>query len=124
MHKIRLRRPWEKARIGNDAPIRVDVPEAEAPSEPAGNEYQYVRRFNLPTGLDDRSRVRLRIEAWTGDLNAFELNEVTLPIGPPPIDLDVTRHLMRHNKIELRLVSTDKAPVALSGEVTLSIDNG
>ena len=124
MHTIRLRRPWEKTRIGSEVSIRVEVPEAEATSEPAGNKYQYLRRFNLPTGLNDLSVVRLRIEAWTGDLDAFELNDVALQIGCPPMDVDVTKHLMRHNKIELRLISTDQAPAALSGEVTLSIDDG
>ena len=122
MHTIRLRGPWEKSKVGSEVSIRIDVPEGVTESDPSGTAYRYIRRFNLPTGLDRKSVVRLRIEAWTGELDAVQLNGVALPNDQRPIDVDVTQHLVRHNVIELRLISTDQASATLSGEVTLSID--
>jgi hypothetical protein len=124
MHTIRLRRPWDKTEIGCEESVRVDVPEPIVQSEPAGPAYQYLRRFNLPTGLDDASTVRLQVSGWSGELDAFELNGVALPIDSQQTDIDVTKLLMRQNKIEIRLSSTDQALAALSGEVALLIEEG
>ena len=55
-HRIRLRGPWAW-RPENGDTLTVSLPHAAAT---AGT---LTRRFNTPTGLDDGTRVRLRIDA-------------------------------------------------------------
>ena len=55
-HLIRLRGPWEWTPDGGE-PTPATLPHAAAV---AG---VLVRRFNTPTGLEDGTRVRLRVEA-------------------------------------------------------------
>ena len=55
-HLIRLRGPWEWTPEGG-GPTPAALPHAAAV---AG---VLVRRFNTPTGLEDGTRVRLRVEA-------------------------------------------------------------
>ena len=57
-HTIRLRGPWEWRPDGGtrDDTVTVSLPHAAAT---AG---VLARRFNAPTGLDDGTRVRLRVE--------------------------------------------------------------
>ncbi len=121
MHTIRLRRPWEKTRIGSEQISRIDVPETIVPSESAKSTFRYVRRFNSPTGLDDQSSVHLRIDRWSGQLEFVSLNGQPLEIGADSVDVEVTHLLKGQNQIDVQLIDTADSPASLCGEVTLVI---
>ena len=124
-HTIRLRRPWQKPVVGVDGVTRIDVPEIrfdEAGDESkAKSTYQYVRRFNRPTGLDSSTRVHLVISGWSGQLVSIRLNGQDLEPGLHSIDADVTDLLEPQNEITIQLTDTADAAASLSGEVSLAI---
>jgi len=119
MHTIRLRKPWEKSRIGSDRVDRIDIPETG--SETSDSRVCYRRRFNLPTGLDESSSVRLRISGWSGRLDSIRLNGHELDHSEGQVDTEVAGLLRAGNEIELHLQSTPDQPARLSGEVWLAI---
>ena len=93
-HRIRLRGPWEWRPDGGPA-ATVRLPFAAA--EPG----TLRRSFNTPTGLEDGTRVRPRVERSgppTGDPAAAALN------GHPVTDgEDVTDRLARPNHLTVPL---------------------
>jgi len=120
-HTIRLRRPWEKTQVGSDVVIRVDVPETRADETDNESTYLYSRRFNIPTGLDGSSRVRLRISGWSGRLDSISLNGHALQPDQQSVNVDVTKLLNSQNRIDVQLSGTADASATLSGEVDLAI---
>ena len=120
-HTIRLRRPWEKTSVGGDVVTRVDVPESPGDESDDQSAYQYVRRFNRPTGLDGSTRVHLVISGWSGRLASIRLNDHELDPGLHSIDVDVTDLLESQNQITIQLAGTADAAASLSGEVSLMI---
>ncbi len=122
MYTIRLRRPWERSRIGSDQVDRIDVPELVASAGTADAEYRYRRRFNRPTGLTTASRVYLRISGWSGRLDSITLNGHVLAHAADQVDTDVSDLLQNNNLIELTLCGCTDQPARISGEVMLAID--
>lgn len=128
MHTIRLRKPWQ--RIDPDTSVhRVDVPDledglADEVSDAATlGAFTYARKFNLPSGLDDQTRVHLSVQTWRGDRLEIWINDVEVLSTQQPneIDIDVTDSLQRHNEVSVRVFSSDGIPGRLTGEVELRI---
>lgn len=124
MHTIRLRRPWQRTRDGEAVPTRVDVPDVDEPLDlpDPWNSVTYTRDFNRPTGLDDNSRVQLRIQSWTGSVKAILLNDELLEIGNPPFEIEITERVQRHNQILICIERWGQPAARLSGAVDLLID--
>ena len=135
MHTIRLRRPWNR-RVGHeDRSVRVDVPDLEpvpdfqleregSGQETLSSPVLYERSFNCPTGLDQSSRVRLRIQSMRGKqvqigLNGQSLVESEISSLTFPMELTITDHLQPSNRLELQLSGKG---ARLDGEVVLRID--
>lgn len=123
MHIIRLRRPWEKSRDGGSQWIRIDVPEMDEGDVGDDATVLFRRRFNLPSGLQPSSRVRLRVDGWLGHLESITVNDSPLDADSARIDADITDVLQAHNQILVRLRGTTIDPARLSGEVTLAIED-
>jgi hypothetical protein len=124
MHTIRLHGPWQK-RIDDQSSLRVHVPELDSDhpaDELAPQTVSYQRRFNLPTGLEPDNRVLLTVSGWIGRLQSLRLNEQPLPADQGLLEVDITRWLRPHNRLELVLASDAGQPPRLSGEVALLID--
>lgn len=100
----------------------MDVPDVGPAREPATSGVIYARKFNRPSGLDPDTRVALRIGDWQGSLDEVTLNGHPLPLGSPPLEIDVTGSLESHNRVEIRLSVSDDTTPRLTGEITLGID--
>ncbi len=124
MHTIRLRKPWQRIRAGDGSPQRVDVPDQDAAAPRLARSTSYTRNFNRPSGLDQASRILLRIESWRGELTLVSINEQALPTSEPPLELEITDLLTAHNQLCIQLADTDETLAILDGEVTLAIDAG
>ncbi len=101
----------------------MDVPDVDesAKHDRAPSSVTYARSFNRPTGLEDNSRVHLRIESWTGSLQAVLFNVEPLEISDPPLEVDISERIQPHNQI--RICLEDNAETArLSGAVDLLIE--
>ena len=127
MHVIRLRGPWQKGAGPDTVPVRIDVPEVEVVHEssqsPQDRTYDYRRNFNLPSGLQESSRVFLRVDGWQGRIESAELNGTPLDVSDGNINVDITSFLEPQNQIRLRLTNGPGQAARLSGEVTLAIDD-
>lgn len=137
VHTIRLRRPWQKQFAQSDLVDRIDVPETDAtdselsdsdsPANAAVMSATYTRRFNRPTGLDDTSQLRLRIDSWRGELQSLIVNDQELAPLPCPVDAEITHLLSNQNCITIVLNPTttesenEMQPVQLTGPVVLAI---
>ena len=62
----------------------------------------YRRRFNLPSGLKQSSRVRF-VPTLGGRLDSMSVNGPTLEIGETKINADITDLLKSHDQIVVRL---------------------
>ena len=130
MHTIRLRKPWKRISLGDDTESRVDVPDL-TPVSPSGDAVGliYERRFNLPTGLETNSRVRITVSRWRGVLQNITVNdrevsaEASGTWDPPGLDLDVSSLLRPHNTLRLMLAGSGDATALLDGEVSLVIED-
>lgn len=124
MHVIRLRKPWDRTDAPSAQRRRIDVPEPIDADEArsAVSTATYQRRFNRPTGLQPGTRVAMRITDWSGELQSLSLNGRELPVGPAPLEVDLSDQLQPHNRLELSLSPDSDAAPRLSGEVTLVID--
>ena len=120
MHTIQLRRAWTRICDRESAPLRVDVPD-DGDVVPS-NWAEYTRNFNRPTGLDDSTRVSLRIESWSGTLNSISFNHEALAIGNSPLLIDITRKLRPHNQLRIRIANNDQSAGRLDGGVALMIE--
>ncbi len=140
MHRIRLRGPWQKSYGDPVITLRIPVPEAlpaPLPTRPASDASEqlginrsqpvrYQRTFNRPTGLDANSRVLIRIEHWIGDAIELQINQHSLPMSAPPLEVDVTEFLKPHNCFALTLTHANNDPASqgqptLDGEVSILI---
>lgn len=133
IHTIRLRRPWQKQFENDDSSNRIDVPEAELSTDTPATPATYVRRFNRPSGLTDRSQFRLKIGSWKGELTSLIVNDQELAAdlhsesSNGPIDVDIVHLLANHNCITIVLApkndspDKEKRPVQLAGPVVLNI---
>ena len=133
IHTIRLRRPWQKQFENEDSSNRIDVPEAEPATDTPVTPATYIRRFNRPSGLTERSQLRLKIGSWKGELVSLNVNDQELAAGlqyqssSSPIDVDIAHLLANHNCITIVLApknespDQEKRPVQLTGPVVLNI---
>lgn len=155
MHIIRLRGPWELEPVarfvrrpdGTYRPMSDDLPagvQAKMPADWAeafGADFlgrvRYRRTFQKPTGLDERQRVWLVVEA-PRSLGVVELNHRRLGEaywGGQPCSFDIAELLQDHNRLEIVVEhpaldaagtakddSTSKMAGGLVGEVRLEIE--
>ena len=124
MHTIRLHGPWEK-RIDDQSSVRIRVPELDSDhsvDEMGRQTAWYQRRFNLPTGLAADDLILLAVSGWIGRLVSLRLNEQPLPADQPPLEVEITRLLRPHNRLELVLAADADQPPRLDGQITLLID--
>ena len=133
IHTIRLRRPWQKQFENEDSSNRIDVPETELATNTPVTPATYIRRFNRPSGLTERSQLRLKIGSWKGELASLIVNDRELAAdlqcerSNGPIDVDIAHLLANHNCITIVLApknespDQEKRPVQLTGPVVLNI---
>ncbi len=104
-------------------PLTVDVPDDSRPGKVRpGGWSVYSRNFNRPTGLDESSRVRVRIASWSGSLRAIFFNSESIPIGDPPLQFDITSELQSHNQLRIRIDDDQQSAGRLDGAVELMIE--
>ena len=134
-HDIRLAGPWGVDWVApEDVPLAtLSVGETTFPVDweaVFGEVYgtaRFTRRFNRPTGLDERTRVWLCVPDYHGMLSV-ELNQRVLAILPEedlPVRIDITESIRPHNRLVLEVTSgpatetvekasDERQPVALS----------
>jgi hypothetical protein len=102
------------------------APDSAPPSDSATHRgepaIQYVRKFNLPTGLQRHDRICLLITEWSGRLVSARLNDERIPVASSPLEADITALLKPHNHLALQLTAQGGHPPCLCGEVSLRID--
>ena len=130
MHKIRLKKPWEKTTNLAKTRVRVDVPEqpqgaatSHIDATAAVETATYRRRFNRPTGLQPSTRVWLNIRDFAGRLEFLSVNQRQFQALDAPVELDIHDALSDHNELVITLSATDGAQPSLSGDVWLAIDD-
>ena len=128
MHKIRLKRPWQRIAGPEREVLKVDVPDLEpvlASFISQGDVVVYQRNFNSPTGLTVANTVQLKISEWSGILQTVHVNEVSFSSPVAPWEIDISKFLQGHNRIEVKLVSATGEVPCLTGDVVLMIqENG
>ena len=121
MHVIRLRGPWQRCRQDGSQPARIDVPETSDQQPGQQGTFWYRRHFHLPSGLDSRSRVYLRIDGWQGLLETASINQIPLSVEHLRTGADLTESLQQSNQISLQLAGLAGQTPRLDGEVKLVI---
>ena len=81
----------------------------------------YQRNFNSPTGLTVANTVQLKISEWSGILQTVHVNEVSFSSPVAPWEIDISKFLQGHNRIEVKLVSATGEVPCLTGSVVLMI---
>ena len=130
MHKIRLKKPWEKTTNLATTSVRVQVPEQPPGVAPLNRESPtavetatYRRRFNRPTGLLPTTKVWLNISEFAGRLERLSVNHQEFLGLQSPVELEVHAALVDHNELLITLSATDETQPRLSGDVWLAIED-
>jgi len=106
-HTIRLRGPWEYRvlRVPGDPEARrtrIDISNCEGLLHRAVGCLELTRRFNRPTGLNNKEQVDL-ILGPIAQLISLELNDESLGIGQAADELryNITARLQTHNVLRM-----------------------
>ena len=103
VHRIRLRGPWRSARVSGAT--------------------RYLRHFNGPTGIDQRTEAVLVVQSFTGDaivhLNGDRLGKTDGSTGP--VRYSITQQLKLHNKIWIDVWDAAERNPSTSPEVPFEV---
>jgi hypothetical protein len=113
IHSIKLKGPWSMLRRPGDETVTdgsamdtVHLPaEWQTIFGPVAGTAVFERRFNRPTGLSARHRVRIVLRDVTG-LQQVALNEVPLSVENDAAGLqfvEITRQMEPHNRLTIEL---------------------
>jgi hypothetical protein len=126
-HQIRLRAAWTRRTAPEDrsAGPRVTLPDAPQRCA-AGETVIYERSFNCPSGINDRTSLRLRVPGWRGKLS-LSLDGERLcdqeDESAAGLVIDLTGRLRQSHRLQLRLApAPDDDQVQLDDIVWLEIE--
>lgn len=105
IHVIRLHAAWRRTERNGQVILAerssVSLPDA-APVDPSATIVSYQRKFNLPTGLEETSRVQLASDLLQVAV-LVQFNGLPLDIAARSPAIDITARLQKHNQITIDL---------------------